>query len=158
MRCDEFLTETYSISLYFLQLGFAQQLDDMISEAEQVATELYGETQSPQDMQVRCSPRRSGEKLGHHTVVSGWIRPTILVTPESEMMKETKRFLQPTSAGVLCVCSRYERKGGFDVLFIQLGRYRTALAARRSVRAFSFKLARVYAEPLSLSPRGGDNF
>lgn len=35
------------------QLGFAQQLDDMISEAEQVATELYGETQSPQDMQVR---------------------------------------------------------------------------------------------------------
>ncbi|CAN0104027.1 unnamed protein product, partial [Ectocarpus fasciculatus] len=33
------------------ELGFAQQLDDMISEAEQVATELYGETQSPQDMQ-----------------------------------------------------------------------------------------------------------
>lgn len=36
-----------------LQLGFAQQLDDMIAEAEQVATDLYGETQSPQDMQVQ---------------------------------------------------------------------------------------------------------
>lgn len=36
-----------------LQLGFAQQLDDMIAEAEEVATELYGETQSPQDMQVQ---------------------------------------------------------------------------------------------------------
>ncbi|CAN0139037.1 unnamed protein product [Pylaiella littoralis] len=36
------------------ELGFAQQLDDMISEAEQVATELYGETQSPQDMQDRA--------------------------------------------------------------------------------------------------------
>lgn len=38
---------------FSLQLGFAQQLDDMIAEAEQVATELYGETQSPQDMQVQ---------------------------------------------------------------------------------------------------------
>ncbi|CBJ31091.1 conserved unknown protein [Ectocarpus siliculosus] len=36
------------------ELGFAQQLDDMISEAEQVATELYGESQSPQDMQDRA--------------------------------------------------------------------------------------------------------
>eukprot|EP00903_Cladosiphon_okamuranus_P011527 g10854.t1 len=36
------------------ELGFAQRLDDMISEAEEVATDLYGETQSPQDMQDRA--------------------------------------------------------------------------------------------------------
>eukprot|EP00752_Nemacystus_decipiens_P017738 g15905.t1 len=36
------------------ELGFAQQLDDMIAEAEEVATDLYGETQSPQDLQDRA--------------------------------------------------------------------------------------------------------
>lgn len=36
------------------ELGFADKLDDIISEAEQVATELYGETQTPQDQQDRA--------------------------------------------------------------------------------------------------------
>eukprot|EP00904_Undaria_pinnatifida_P013549 jgi/Undpi1/9324/HiC_scaffold_26.g11782.m1 len=36
------------------EVGFADKLDDIISEAEQVATELYGETQTPQDQQDRA--------------------------------------------------------------------------------------------------------
>ncbi|CAM9504245.1 unnamed protein product [Ascophyllum nodosum] len=35
------------------ETGFADKLDDIISEAEQVATDLYGESMSPQDRQDR---------------------------------------------------------------------------------------------------------
>lgn len=50
--------------LFILQVGFAEKLDGIISEAEQVATELYGESQSPQDQQARTmseaeTPRES---------------------------------------------------------------------------------------------------
>lgn len=34
-------------------MGFAEKLDDIISEAEEVATDMYGESQTPQDQQVR---------------------------------------------------------------------------------------------------------
>ncbi|CAM9422076.1 unnamed protein product, partial [Choristocarpus tenellus] len=41
------------------EVGFADQIDEIIMEAEQVATELYGQSQTPQDQQDRAWKDRS---------------------------------------------------------------------------------------------------